>query len=201
MKKAALLFVLLPGLAVAGFAQESRQDVSLGVTGIFPPYVYGNAVEQHPRYGMGGLASYRYMLTPRSAVEGNYQYGQNAYSYTLSFLPNVRIHTRMQEVSAAYVFNFSFRKFNPFLEGGVGAYIFSPIQGGTTTLDAKRQTKVGALYGAGIAYEISPSFDIRAEYRGIVVKAPNFNLPGNILNTNRWFPTLSNPVIGVAYHF
>ena len=57
------------------------------------------------------------------------------------------------------------------------------------------------MYGAGIAYEISPSFDIRAEYRGIVVKAPNFNVPGNILNTNRWFPTLSNPVIGVAYHF
>jgi opacity protein-like surface antigen len=201
MKKAALLLVLLPLLAVAGFAQESRQDVSLGVTGIFPPYVYGNAVEQHARYGMGGLASYRYMLTPRSAVEGNYQYGQNAYSYTLSFLPNVRVHTRMQEVSAAYVFSFSFKKFNPFLEGGVGGYIFSPIQTGTTTLDAKRQTKVGALYGAGIAYEISPSFDIRAEYRGIVVKAPNFNLPGNILNTNRWFATLSNPVIGVAYHF
>ena len=117
MKKAALLFVLLPLLAVAGFAQESRQDVSLGVTGIFPPYVYGNAVEQHPRYGMGGLASYRYMLTPRSAVEGNYQYGQNAYGYTLSFLPNVRIHTRMQEVSAAYVFNFSFKKFNPVSRG------------------------------------------------------------------------------------
>ena len=201
MKKAALLFVLLPLLAVAGFAQESRQDASVGVTGVFPPYVYGNAVEQHARYGMGGLASYRYMLTPRSAVEGNYQYSQNAYSYTLSFLPNVRVHTRMQEVSAAYVFNFSYRKFNPFLEGGVGGYIFAPIQGGTTTLDAKRQTKVGALYGAGIAYEISPSFDIRAEFRGIVVKAPNFDVPGNILNTNRWFATLSNPVVGVAYHF
>ena len=200
MRKFALLLVLPLLLAVAGQAQESRMDVSLGVTGIFPPDVYGNTVHEFGRNGMGGLASYRYMLTPRSAVEGNYQYSQNAYSFLTSY-NNIRVHTRMQEVSAAYVFNFNFRKFNPFVEGGVGGFFFGVIQGGTTTLDAKRQTKVGALYGAGIAYEISPSFDIRAEYRGIVVKAPNFDLPGNILNTNRWFPTLSNPVVGVAYHF
>ena len=30
------------------------------------------------------------------------------------------------------------------------------------------------MYGAGIAYEISPSFDIRAEYRGFVTKVPTF---------------------------
>jgi outer membrane immunogenic protein len=198
MRKAALLFVLLPVLAVAGFAQESRQDASLGVTGVFPPYVYGNTVHQYGRDGMGGLASYRYLLTPRSAVEGNYQYSQNAYSYLTSF-NNVRVHTRMQEVSAAYVFNFTFKKFNPFLEGGVGGYIFSPILTGTTTLDAKRQTEIGGLYGGGIAYEISPSFDVRAEFRGIVVKAPNFDL--SLYKTNRWLATIANPVVGVAYHF
>jgi opacity protein-like surface antigen len=200
MRKAALLFVLLPLLAVAGFAQESRQDASIGVTGVFPPYVYGNTIRQYGRYGMGGLASYRYMLTPRSAVEGNYQYAQNAYSYQASF-NNTRVHTRMQEISAAYVFNFNYRKFNPFLEAGIGGYLFTPIQDGTLTLDGKRQTQIGALYGAGIAYEISPSFDIRAEFRGIVVKAPYFHLTTPSYNTNRWFPTLSNPVIGVAYHF
>ncbi len=198
MRKVALLFVLLPFLAAAGFAQESRQDVSIGVTGIFPPYVYGNTVHQYGRNGLGGLVSYRYMLTPRSALEANYQYGQNANSYVTSF-NNVRVHTRMQEVSFAYVYNFNFRKFNPFVEGGVGGFIFSPILSGSTTLDAKRQTQIGALYGAGVAYEISPSFDIRAEYRGEVMKAPNFALAN--YKTNRWLPTLSNPVIGVAYHF
>lgn len=198
MRKAALLFVLLPVLAVAGFAQESRQDASVGVTGVFPPYVYGNTVHQYGRDGMGGLVSYRYLLTPRSAVEGNYQYSQNAYSYLTSF-NNVRVHTRMQEVSAAYVFNFTYKKFNPFLEGGIGGYIFAPILDGTTTLDARRQTEIGGLYGAGIAYEISPSFDLRAEFRGIVVKAPNFDLTN--YKTNRWLATISNPVVGIAYHF
>jgi opacity protein-like surface antigen len=198
MRKVALLLVLLPVLAAAGFAQESRQDVSLGVTGVFPPYVYGNTVHETGRIGMGGLASYRYMLTPRSAVEGNYQYSQNAYSFLTSF-NNTRVHTRMQEISVAYVYNFNFRKFNPFVEAGVGGFIFAPIPTGTLLLDAKKQTRIGALYGAGIAYEISPSFDIRAEFRGIVAKAPDFDLSN--YKTNRWMPTLSNPVIGVAYHF
>ncbi len=198
MRIVARLLVLLPLLAVAGFAQESRQDVSLGVTGIFPPYVYGNTVQEYGRYGMGGLVSYRYMLTPRSALEGNYQYGQNAYSFHTSF-NNTRVHTKMQEISAAYVYNFTFRKFNPFLEAGIGGYLFSPLYDGTLTLDAKRTTNIGFLYGGGIAYELSPSFDLRAEYRGIVVKAPSFDLTN--YKTNRWYPTLSNPVIGVAYHF
>ena len=199
MKIVARLFLLLPLLAVAGFAQESRQDASLSFTGIFPPYVYGNTVQQHPRYGWGALASYRYMLTPRSAVEGNYEYSQYANKYVTSF-NNVRVQTRLQEISAAYVFNFTFKKFNPFLEGGVGGFIFTPIQGsGTTTLDAKRQTNIGALWGGGIAYELSPSFDLRVQYRGITVKAPNFDLAN--YKTNRWYPVLSEPAIGVAYHF
>ena len=199
MKKAALLLVLLPFLAVAGFAQESRQDASLSFTGIFPPEVVGNTIHQEPRYGWGALASYRYMLTPRSAVEANYQYSQYANKFIGSF-NNVRVQTRLQEVSAAYVFNFNFRNLNPFLEGGIGGFLFSPIQGtGTTDLDAKRTTNIGALYGAGIAYEISPSFDIRAEYRGITVKAPNFGL--SQFNTSRWYPVISEPTVGIAYHF
>jgi opacity protein-like surface antigen len=72
----------------------------------------------------------------------------------------------------------------------------------TTTLDAKRQTEIGLVYGAGIAYEISPSFDIRAEYRGIVAKVPNFGETGKPADftTNKWY-NIYNPVIGVAYHF
>ncbi len=87
MKKSSLLFVLLPVLAVAGFAQESRQDASVSATGFFPPFVSGNSVQQTSTYSFGGLASYRYMLTPRSAVEGNYQYTQYSNKYVLSFLP------------------------------------------------------------------------------------------------------------------
>ena len=74
MKKTLLLFLLLPFLAVASQAQESRQDISLSVTGIFPLFITGNDVQQTGTYGLGGLVSYRYMLTPRSGLEVNYQY-------------------------------------------------------------------------------------------------------------------------------
>lgn len=185
-------------MAIAGFAQESRQDASVSLTGLFPIFVSGNAVQQTGTNGLGGLASYRYMLTPRSGVELNYQYVQNANKYVTSF-NDIRVHTRMQELSAAYVYNFNLKKWNPFLEGGIGGYVFTPLlDSSTTTIDAKRQTNIGAMYGGGVAYEISPSFDIRAEYRGIVVKAPNFGLTQ--YQTNRYY-NISNPVIGVAYHF
>ena len=55
--------------AVAGYAQESRQDVSISATGAFAPDVYGNAVKKSTTTTIGLLASYRYMLTPRSALE------------------------------------------------------------------------------------------------------------------------------------
>ncbi len=199
MKKCLLLFLLLPLTAAVSFAQESRQDVSASATGVFQPYASANGVHRSPDTGVGVLASYRYMLTPRSAAEANYQYSQYTDHFTTSSLPNVGVHARLQEVSVAYVFNFTFRKFNPFLEGGVGAYLFSPIDDfGTQILDKTRTTSIGALYGGGIAYEISPSFDIRAEYRGIVVKAPNF---GDVsIRTNRW-GNVSNPAVGIAYHF
>ena len=101
--------------------------------------------------------------------------------------------------------SFTFKKFNPFVEAGPGAMIFLPIRNsGTTNIDVKQQTSIGGMYGAGIAYEISPSFDIRAEYRGWVTKVPNFGLGSGSstanLSTNKWF-NISVPTVGVAYHF
>ncbi len=198
MKNKALFFVLLPFLAVAAFAQESRQDVSLSASGLFMPYVVGNTVKVNATIGFGALVSYRYMLTPRSALEGNYQYAQDNFKY-LTPINNIRVHSRVQEVSGAYVYNFSFRNFNPFAEVGIGAYLFSPIADTkTTNIDAKKTTNIGVLYGAGIAYELSPSFDIRMQYRGIVLKSPTFG--DSRLNTTRYF-NLNDPTIGIAYHF
>jgi opacity protein-like surface antigen len=56
------------------------------------------------------------------------------------------------------------------------------------------------MYGAGFAYEISPSFDIRAEYRGLLMKTPTFNYASHDLNTNVYY-NIYDPVVGIAYHF
>ncbi|MDE1177719.1 MAG: outer membrane beta-barrel protein [Edaphobacter sp.] len=200
MKKTMLLGALLLATASAGFAQESRQDASISAMGVFSPQVNGNAVQVNASGTLGILASYRYMLTPRSALELNYSFSQYSTRYSTSFLPDVRIHTRQQEVTGAYVFNFrNYRNFYPFAEVGVGALIFTPIRDyATTNLDTKNTTTIGGLFGGGVAYELSPSWDIRAEYRGFVGKTPNFGLDN--FKTNRW-QVFSMPVVGVAYHF
>ncbi len=198
MKKTLLLFLLLPFMAVASHAQESRQDISVSVTGLFPPFISDNAVQQTGTYGLGGLVSYRFMLTPRSGLEVNYQYAQNSQKYHTSF-NDIRVHDRLQEFSAAYVLNQTFKNWNPFLEAGPAAFIFTPLDDASTTvLDSKGQTILGGVYGVGVAYELSPSFDIRAEYRGQLLKTPDFGLESEKVNR---FYNVSNPVIGIAYHF
>jgi outer membrane immunogenic protein len=202
MKKIAIIACLLVVGAAAGRAQESRQDVSLSGTGIIEPFIASQTdVQVHSNYGLGALASYRFMLTPTSALEANYGIDyQNTIKYVLPQFPNgINVNTRTQEISFAYVRSFTFKKFNPFVEAGPGAFIFLPIRNiGTQSLDVKRQTGVGGMYGAGIAYEISPSFDIRAEYRGLVTKVPNMG--DSTFSTNKWY-NIFVPTVGVAYHF
>jgi len=200
MKKIALTALLLVVCVAAGRAQESRQDISISGTGLIEPFKASSTtvqVNSTPAYG--GLISYRFMLTPSAALEANYGI---TYQNSIGFYVNpnhYKVLTRTQELSGAFVKSFVFKNFNPFVEAGPAALVFLPIRNsGTTNVDAKQQTTVGGMYGAGFAYEVSPSFDIRVEYRGLVTKVPNFGL--SQLSANRWY-NISNPAIGVAYHF
>ncbi|HWA93731.1 MAG TPA: outer membrane beta-barrel protein [Terracidiphilus sp.] len=200
MKKIVFVAFLLAIGAAAGRAQESRQDISLSGTALIEPFIASSTnVQVHSNTAYGALLSYRFMLTPSSALEANYGITyQNKFHYYVN-PNNYQVLVRTQEVSAAFVRSFYFRKFNPFVEAGPGALIFLPIRNsGTTNIDVKQQVSVGGIYGAGIAYEISPSFDIRAEYRGFVTKVPTFG--DSQFTTNKWF-NIFNPTIGVAYHF
>lgn len=200
MRKLLLFLLLLPVMAVPSFAQESRQDISVSGSGLLAPYASGNDVQLHSTPGYGGLVGYRFLLTPHGGLELNFQYDQNVQHFITNSLNN-HIHDRFMEFSGAYVYSFNFKNFNPFIEGGPAAFMFSPIDDAkTNTFGISRSTNVGGFYGAGIAYEISPSFDIRAEYRGLIMKTPTFNYPSNDFRTNVYY-NIYNPVIGIAYHF
>ena len=200
MKKIAFLVALLAACVAMGRAQESRQDVSISGFALIEPFMSSSTtVEVNSTPAYGALVSYRFMLTPSTALEANYGITyQNSIGYYVN--PNhYKILTRTQEISGAFVKSFVFKNLNPFAEAGPVGLIFLPIvNSGTTTLDAKQQTEVGGLAGAGVAYEISPSFDIRAEYRGYITKVPTFG--DSQFTTNRWY-WISAPTIGVAYHF
>ena len=201
MKKIALIAFLLAVGVAAGRAQESRQDVSLSGTAVIEPFMASSTdVQVSANRAFGGLLSYRFMLTPTAAIEANYGMTyENSIHYVISNTNHYLVNTRTQEISGAFVKSFVFKNLNTFVEAGPAAFIFLPIRNsGTTSQDVKQQTEVGGLYGAGFAYEISPSFDIRAEYRGWVTKVPTFG--DAQFTTNRWY-NISNPTIGVAYHF
>jgi opacity protein-like surface antigen len=203
MKKIVLIALLLAVGTAACVAQEARQDISLSGTAIIEPFIEGTTnVYVSANRGFGALMSYRFMLTPSSALEANYGIDyRNVIHYVITNTNNYLINTRTQEISAAYVRYFVYKNFNPFLEGGPAAFIFLPIvNSGTTNIDTTQQTQIGAIFGAGIAYELSPSWDLRVEYRGMVTKVPTFGQSEFV--TNRWYPfNIYNPVIGLAYHF
>lgn len=200
MKKIACLIFLLAVGAAMGSAQESRQDISLSGFGLVEPFIASSTnVYVHSNPGYGALLSYRFMLTPTSALEANYGITyQNKIRYDIAPL-SYSIPVRTQEISGAFVKSFVFKNWNPFVEAGPAGIIYLPIvNSGLKTLDAKQQTAVGGLFGAGFAYEVSPSFDVRVEYRGIATKVPTMSIPN--ANANKWW-VLSEPTVGVAYHF
>ena len=199
MKKTMLLGALLLS-TFSAFGQESRQDASISATGDFAPEIHGaTGTYTTSNTTLGALVSYRYLLTPRSGLELNYGFTQNSPVYTIPGTLKNTVHARQQEISAAYVFSMTFKRYSPFLEAGPGVMFFSPIHDfGSNILDTKRTTTIGGVFGGGVAYELSPSFDIRAEYRGFVGKTPNFGIDD--FSTNR-YRVISSPSIGVAYHF
>lgn len=207
MKKLLFFLCLLPLLARAGYAQDqgARQDINLSFMGVIQPYVstHGTTpvVRQTSTLGGGLYLGYRYLLTPNGAVEANYSYSHFTNKFVNSS-ENVRVYTGLQEATAAYVRTFPFKRFNPFLEGGGGMLFFTPIGSKTTSYDTEYSNVPTILFGGGIAYELSPSWDLRVQYRGQILSATNFGLkyaPYNFTMGRRYI--MSMPAIGFAYHF
>ncbi len=176
MKKIALLAFLLAVCVAAGRAQESRQDISISGTALIEPFIASSTdVQVHSNRALGRWPATASCLR-RPAPSRPTTASPTRTIFTIYANPEQlqRAHPHAGD-SGAYVRSFVFKKFNPFVEAGPGALIFLPIRNsGTTSLDVKQQTEVGGIYGAGFAYEISPSFDIRAEYRGLITKVPTF---------------------------
>lgn len=205
MKKLLLFLCLLPLLAGIGHAQDegARQDINLSFMGVVQPFVSQPGtpfVKQNSTLGIGLYLGYRYLLTPANGIEANYSYSRFSNKFITAYGGrNARIHASMQEATFAYVRNFNFKRFNPFLEAGGGLLFFSPIGARTTSLDTQITKEPTVLFGGGIAYELSPSWDLRVQYRGQVFKTTSFGLSSQFPIAQRY--VVSEPAIGFAYHF
>lgn len=206
MKRFLLSLCLLPLLAPPAFAQYEgvRQDINLSFMGVIQPYVSSTGqvpVKQTSTLGTGLYLGYRYLLTPNNAVEANYSYSHFTNKFVNSS-SSARVYTGLQEATAALVHTFPFKRFNPFIEVGGGLLFFTPIGDKTTSYDTEYTHVTTVLFGGGIAYELSPSWDLRVQYRGQVFKPTNFGLsrsPNDFTIDRRYI--MSQPAVGFAYHF
>jgi len=196
---AALLFASLS--FTQSLAQTSRSEVSASVTGNFSRESDGQDVTQMPTQSGGFLANYRFFFGSRSAVDLNYGYTRNDQNYLFSNpFGTASIQSNVHEATAAYVFTpFRSSRLSPFVLAGGGALIFSPTNTfNNSFVGAETQAQGAFLYGAGADYTLFGGVALRAQYRGLVYKAPNFNVPG--FSTGSW-GHMAEPTVGLVFRF
>jgi outer membrane immunogenic protein len=145
----------------------------------------------------GFLVGYSYQLNNWAGVEGNYGYTRNTQNY-LTFSGNSGVRADMHEVTGSFVFHIPARiaHVRPYALAGGGVLIFDPVDNFQAGID--RQTRGTFVYGGGVNYDVTRNFGVRAEYRGLVYKAPDFNLSN--LNLDK-FTHLAQPSVGFYFRF
>jgi len=105
----------------------------------------------------------------------------------------------MHELTGSFVAHIPVRVANirPYALAGAGALIFDPTDRYLLN-GVDRQTKPAFVYGGGFNFDLTRNFGVRAEYRGLVYKVPDFSL--NNLNLDK-VTHLAQPSIGFFVRF
>ena len=206
-------FVLLASTA---WAQDNTYEISLGGSAVFSKQSSGNATVLTPTNSGAVLITGRYRFSEHSSVEINYSHTANSQIYFSAPL-TYRIQDTIAEYSGAYVFSFhQSAKTEPFVFAGAAALVFYPgynfntVNGVQTYLPASQQTQPAFLYGGGLDYRIFSSLPLirrssltnhlalRLQYRGLVYKAPAFNVQ-NLFTGARGH--MAEPSVGIVVKF
>jgi len=182
-------------LALGSFvwAQEAKNEVTIQGDGFFTKDSTNKGVENNPTYSGGFLAGYRYNLNHRFALEADYDYFRNSQDYPKS--GGTDIKTNVSAITGAAVVKLpEFKKVRPFALAGGGGIIFDPH-------DAKSietQARGSFVYGGGADVPLMKHVALRAEYRGFVYKAPDFDRSD--LKTDK-FTHSAVPSAGLVFTF
>jgi outer membrane immunogenic protein len=197
--------IMLAGLVIlltlGATAQEGRSEISLQGTGFFTKDADGQGNSQRTTNSGGFLLSYRYNIKRWLAAEAVYGYDRNTQQY-LAPAGFSRIQANVHQVTGGFVFRLPaparFR-ISPYVLAEGGALVFDPTGNRFGTVaGAQRQTAGVFAYGGGADLPIAKHISLRAEYRGLVYKAPDFNLAS--LNTDKVTHT-AVPSAGIVFRF
>src|SRR5260370_11446082 len=106
----------------------------------------------------------------------------------------------MHEITGSFVAHLpACSNIRPYVLGGAGALVFDPTNSALSQVNGiGRQTKATFVYGGGVNWDLARNFGLRAEYRGLVYKLPDFTL--NTLNLDK-VTHLAQPSVGFFFRF
>lgn len=186
---------------LAAAAQESRSEISVQGTGFFTSSSSANGSSYSATEAGGVLGTYRYHLNHWISAEGAYGYNLNTQKYFFSSNA-FRIQSGIHQFTGSVVVNLPSRaksRLNPYFLAGGGALLFKPTSDQFNSLSgAQSQTRGAFVYGAGLNYALHKGISLRAEYRGLVYKAPDFGFGALAANT---VTHTAVPSIGLSFRF
>jgi len=214
LRKACLMSVALFLFTGIGRCQDNRYDIGLNAGAVFSKQSSGNGTTLTPTKAGAFIATGRVRFTPRSSIEVNYGRVKNSQMYVSGGI-DFRIQGLISEFTGAYVFSFlQSDKLEPFVFGGGGVLVFNPsitqIDTIPSSVGARRQTKPAFLYGAGVDYKVfsilpiisksslSSKVALRLQYRGLVYKAPSFDVQNLFTGAEGH---MAEPSIGLVVKF
>jgi len=189
--------------STAAFGQvEQHSQVSIQGTALITKdsNADSNPLSQHTTKSGGFLVGYSYRFNSWAGVEGNYGYTQNTVN-TFGSFGRSSIRSDFHEITGAFVAHIpvNFRGFRPYALGGAGALVFHPTDNAKATNPGiDQQTKAAFVYGGGVDFDIVKNFGVRAEYRGLVYKTPDFTTDS--LNLDK-VTHLAQPSVGFFFRF
>jgi opacity protein-like surface antigen len=176
--------------------EQPQQITVQGTALITKDSTSGSALQRATQSG-GLLVGYSYQFNKWAGLEGNYGYTRNTQNYSGSF-GRSSIQSNINEITGSFVLHIPVRTANvrPYALAGGGALIFDPTENQFNGI--ARQTKGTFVYGGGFNFDVTRNFGIRAEYRGLVYKTPDFTLGS--LNLDK-VTHLAQPSIGFYFRY
>ncbi|MBI4444177.1 MAG: porin family protein [Acidobacteria bacterium] len=177
---ATTLGVLL-GLSSVAKAQEweaYRREVTLQGTGFFTKKSDGNGISRTSTDKGGFLVGFRYRFTPWIAAEGNYGYARTTQNF-ITPAWNYGVQSNVNQVTGAFVLTppVKINRVRPHVLAGTGVLIFDPTDNNAGDIAnlIDTQSKAVFLYGGGADFDVTRYVALKVEYRGLVLKSPDFD--------------------------
>lgn len=198
---AAFIFLFM----ASGFAQDYKSEVSVQGTANLPKNSDNLDIPHEATKSGGFLIGYRYHLSPWFAVQGDYGYTRDTQKYLDPFFGETDIQANIHQLTGEAVITApSSSRVRPYALAGIGGLFFRPTNSPSNNFigigngSGNNQAKAAFVYGGGVDFDLTKFVALRAEYRGLLYKIPDFQIPG--LATDN-FTHMAQPSVGLVWRF